>query len=173
MKSIVQGMFPLVAATMLIACGNRSMNPAGTVPPKNGSIRDTDLKSLREPVSLAEMERRFGVAEEHFGPSVSYKAADHSGKYLWVSYFRPQTATQPPMSAIIVHDIALGTSDFGDAKTVWPKRWAALPREQASKDLSRLYNEAVAERISNKSLLPTGKSPTTTNSKHLSSPAAE
>jgi len=131
-------MAPIGIGLVLVGCAVQPTDPAGTAT-TDRSIWDADLVELPRTLSLAEVERRFGPAEEQPGPRVTYKAIDHPGRFLWMYCFRPQTSEQPTKAHITIHHIVLADSIEEGGQIVWPSQWASLPPEQAAADLNRLY----------------------------------
>lgn len=143
MHSAILQLTVWIGCMTLFGCASRELDPAGEARTKV-SVTDSQIASLQEPVSLAELERIFGPAEGQPGPRVTYRSADHRGEFFWVYYFHPQHIPEPTPDDTIVHHIFRADRGENGEVVVWPPRWVGKPTTVASSDLGRLYDESTA-----------------------------
>ena len=125
-------------SAVIVSCASTTIDTAEGAK-RDRSVRDAEVQELLWPVSLAEVEKRFGPAESQPGPRVRYRASDHPGRFFWMYYFRPQTDEQPPKSKIMIHHIVIADAIEENGEVVWPEQWRGHSSEDASDDLERLY----------------------------------
>jgi hypothetical protein len=128
----------LAGCGLLFSCAGPEYDPAGRAATRV-AIRDGQLAVLPEPLTLQEMERRFGMAEGQPGPRVTYRSADHPGEFIWVHYFLTQHKERP---IAVVHHICRADAIDNHSTSVWPKSWIGQSPEVAASDLSARYEES-------------------------------
>ena len=135
----------LFAAVVLIASGCRTTRNEDSPARPKRSMSAFDVASLPFPISLAELERRFGPAEGEPGPCVTYRVKNQKNQIFWVGIFRPQTGQTPPAEQIVVHHIVTGSPSEEKGPVVWPPFMVGKTSAQAGGELAELYEHSAMD----------------------------